>query len=394
MPQRRPPAGVRCCDSYERRPETLHWPKPWHGLCEQDFQQPTVVGDESGASASRHGDMTTSRIPVTVLTGFLGAGKTTLLNRILCEPHGRRYAIIVNEYGEVGIDGALVVSVEDEVYELNNGCVCCKVRGDLIRVVSGLIRRGRAFDGILIETSGLADPAPVLQTFVLDDLLRQHTRLDSVVCVTDARHLPAQIDNDVEAMQQVAQADLVLVNKVDLATPAEIAQAEAAVVQLNPTAQVLHTASGNAPLQALLDRGTFDLSRLQLPVARLGAAHPGRAHRYAAVGSGRHSRDVEAVALVFDQPFDQAHFSAWLQQLIVEQGGRILRAKGIVAFEGVEQRFVFQAVHMTVDTYSGALWRSDEPRASRVVFIGRGLDAQVLTDGLRRCHAAAVTVTL
>lgn len=334
--------------------------------------------------------MKTSQLPVTVLTGFLGAGKTTLLNRILSEPHGRRYAVIVNEYGEIGIDGSLVVGAEDEVYELNNGCVCCKVRGDLIRVVSGLIRRGLLLDGLLIEMSGLADPAPVLQTFVLDDLLRQHTKLDSVVCVVDARHLCVQVESEAEAAQQLAQADLVLLNKTDLAGANELARAEATVRQLNPTAQMLRTVCSDAPLDTLLNRGAFDLSRLKLPTVRLAKAAAVGVNRYAMVGgtgnsNAQHGSNVEAISLAFDEAFDLDRFTAWLQGLVAERGDRILRAKGIVAFAHVEQRFVFQAVHMTVDTHLAAPWKADELRTSRLVFIGRGLDARQIADELHQC---------
>ncbi len=327
-------------------------------------------------------------IPVTVLTGFLGAGKTTLLNRLLRGAAGKRYAVIVNEYGELGIDGALVVGAEEEVYELNNGCVCCKLRGDLIRVVSSLLRRPGGFDGILIETTGLADPAPVVQTFSFDDLLRQHTRLDSVICVADARHLAAQLRDIPEAAAQLAQADLVLLNKADLADATMLLEAERAVQQINPTVELRRSVHGDIPLAQLLDRGAFDISRLRVPVHRLGAAPVGpRSHVYRPPDAGRHSLDVSSVSLSFAQPLDRSRFMPWLQRLVTERGADLLRAKGIVAFDGQDRRFVFQAVHMTVDSGLDRPWAAGEPRESRLVFIGRGLDADELRSELGHCLA-------
>ena len=337
-----------------------------------------------------------ARIPVTVLTGFLGAGKTTLLNRLLRDAGGRRYAVIVNEYGELGIDGSLVVGAEEEVYELNNGCVCCKLRGDLIRVASNLVRRPGGFDGILIETSGLADPAPIVQTFQLDDLLRQHTRLDSVICVADARHLAAQLRQpreSPEAGAQLAQADLVLLNKADLADAATLAAAEAAVQQINPGAELRHSVHGDTALASLLDRGAFDIARLRLPAARLGAAATGPApHRYAPVNAGRHRSDLASVSLSFERPLERSRFLPWLQRLVAERGADLLRAKGIIAFDGEARRYVFQAVHMTVDSGLDRAWGADEPRESRLVFIGRGLSADDLRDELTHCLADAAEV--
>ncbi len=332
-------------------------------------------------------------IPVTVLTGFLGAGKTTLLNRLLRGAAGKRYAVIVNEYGELGIDGALVIGAEEEVYELNNGCVCCKLRGDLLRVASNLVRRAGRFDGIVIETSGLADPAPVVQTFYFDDLLRQHTRLDSVICVADARHLPAQLRSQPEAGVQLAQADLVLLNKADLASAEMLFEAERAAHALNPTAELRRSVQGEIGLEHLLDRGAFDISRLRVAPPGdgfglgLGAAPAGpRSHVYRAADAGRHSQGLSSVSISFSRPLERSRFMPWLQRLVTERGADLLRAKGIVAFAGQDRRFVFQAVHMTVDSGLDRAWAEGEARESRLVFIGRHLDADELRSELAFCQ--------
>src|SRR5271169_2267134 len=204
----------------------------------------------------------TDKIPVTVLTGYLGAGKTTLLNRILSEPHGKKYAVIVNEFGEIGIDNDLVVGADEEVFEMNNGCICCTVRGDLVRILDGLMRRKGKFDAVIVETTGLADPAPVAQTFFVDENVGRKTRLDAVVTVADAKWLSDRLKDAPEAKNQIAFADVILINKTDLVSPEELSEVEGRIRAINPYAKVHRTERAQIPLNEVLGRNAFDLDRI------------------------------------------------------------------------------------------------------------------------------------
>jgi G3E family GTPase len=343
-----------------------------------------------------------AQIPVTVLTGYLGAGKTTLLNRILSEEHGKKYAVIVNEFGEIGIDNDLVVGADEEVFEMNNGCVCCTVRGDLIRVVQGLMKRRGGFDGIVIETTGLADPGPVAQTFFVDEEVRSKAKLDSVTTVVDAKHIDLRLNDSREAREQIAFADQIVLNKTDLVSEAELAAIEARLRRLNPLAPIHRAQRSNVPLEAILGRGGFDLDRiLELEPEFLNPAHgePGHVHDAACDDDHDHHHDghhhhdhvhdddIKGVSLRLDRPLDPNKVTNWLNDLLARQGPDILRAKGILDVKGEERRLVFQAVHMILEGDFQREWKPGEDRTSRMVFIGRNLDEALLRVGFASCVA-------
>jgi G3E family GTPase len=336
-----------------------------------------------------------SQTPVTVLTGYLGAGKTTLLNRILSEDHGRKYAVIVNEFGEIGIDNDLIVGSDEEVYEMNNGCVCCTVRGDLIRVVQGLMKRKGGFDAIVVETTGLADPAPVAQTFFMDDDVKSKAKLDSVTTVVDAKHVMEQLDRSREAREQIAFADQIVLNKTDLVEPAQLDAIEARISRLNPLAPIHRTVRSQAPLNAVLGRGGFDLDRiLELEPEFLNPGHgePGHVHDEHCGHDHDHDHhhhldDIASVSLRLDAPVDGNRVTSWLNDLLARKGPDILRAKGILSVKGEDRRLVFQAVHMILEGDLQREWKPGEDRSSRMVFIGRDLDEAELKAGFEACAA-------
>ena len=317
------------------------------------------------------------KIPVTVLTGYLGAGKTTLLNRILTEPHGKRYAVIVNEFGEIGIDNDLVVGADEEVFEMNNGCICCTVRGDLIRIMDGLIKRKGKFDAIIVETTGLADPAPVAQTFFVDQDVSDQARLDAVVTVADAKWLSERLKDAPEAKNQIAFADVIILNKIDLVSAEELAAVEARIRAINPYAKIHRTEKCQVAIADVLDRNAFDLDRIiALEPDFLEEGH----HHH-------HDEEMQSVSVRHPGEVDPEKFMPWISDLTQREGPNILRCKGIVAFPDEPKRFVFQGVHMILDGDLQREWRGDETRQSRVVFIGRDLDPAAIRGGFLACAA-------
>jgi G3E family GTPase len=447
---------------------------------------------------------TNAPIPVTVLTGFLGAGKTTLLNRLLTEQHGRRIAVIENEFGEIGIDQALVVNADEEIFEMNNGCICCTVRGDLIRILGNLVRRRDRFDYVLVETTGLADPGPVAQTFFVDEDVRGSYRLDGIITVVDAKHVAQHLDDSAECQEQIAFADKILLNKTDLVSEGVLDALERRIRSMNAVAKILRTRDAAVPASEVVDIRAFELgTKLELdpkflePELPFEASveyvlssgphrlifHPGpdpmihltlvplpdatdtawKAARDSAVqrfgqdpvtvrpggtirpgqrlyalelapggpssfeiqsdGPGRfalhtehgpeefrmivehqgqvvfptrheghaaghsHDESVSSVGITETRPLDARRLNDWMGGLLRDKGADIFRMKGVLHIKGSPNRVVFQGVHMLFDAKPDRPWQAREPRLSQLVFIGRNLVRDELTDGFRSCLA-------
>jgi len=327
-----------------------------------------------------------TRTPVTVLTGYLGSGKTTLLNHILTTNHGKKIAVIENEFGEVGVDDALVrerFNTTEDIFEMNNGCICCTVRGDLIRILTKLLQRGKKLDAIVIETTGLADPGPVAQTFFMDESIKQFARLDGIVTLIDAKHIEQHLDEEKgegvenEAVEQVAFADRLLLNKTDLVSEEDLTRVEGRLREINKFAPVLRCQNAGVGMENILSIKAFELERvLEMDPEFLS--------------DGEHMHDETVFSVGFQQEGDlnMERTNTWIAKLLQEKGVDIYRMKGVLAMAGVDEKYVFQGVHMLFTGEALGPW-GEEKRVNRLIFIGKNLDKASLESSFAACLEAA-----
>ena len=327
-----------------------------------------------------------SKASVIILTGFLGSGKTTLLNRILTAEHGRRIAVIVNEFGEVGIDHHLLLSSDQEVVQMNNGCVCCTVRGDLVRSFFQLMEHRDKFDTVVIETTGLAEPAPVAQSIYADERIRSQFTLAGVVTVVDAKYIAARLEESAEACEQIAFADLIVLNKTDLSTPEKLDETEQQIGRLNKIAKIHRTKNSEMDLSTIFDIGSIDFS---LKLEGRDGHHDHHDHHHHGHHHHNHLQDIDTVCIERPGDLDGLKVSIWFRSVIGEFGDKILRMKSILNLKGDPDQFLLQGVHWDFEGRPGRAWGTDEERINRLVFIGRTLDPKKFTEGFEKCFFTA-----
>jgi len=332
------------------------------------------------------GDAADERVPVTILTGFLGSGKTTLLNHILTANHGKKIAVIENEFGEVGVDDALVrerYNTTEDIFEMNNGCICCTVRGDLIRILSKLFRRKATLDAIIVETTGLADPGPVIQTFFMDESIKEFARLDGVVTLVDVKHIEQHLDEEKpegaenEAVEQVAFADRLIVNKIDLATDEDVLRVETRLREINKFAPMIRCKNAAVQMDQVIGIQAFELQRvLDIEPEFLD---PNAEHM--------HDENVFSVGFTMKGDLNMERTNAWVAKLLQEKGVDIFRMKGVLSMAGCDDKYVYQGVHMLFTGETLGPWGDDE-RTNRLVFIGKNLNRKELYASFEACLEA------